>query len=120
MNELTKQQCRSRQVLTPLVPLIAPFAPHIAEELWEALGQQGTVCDAQWPEYDEKYLVENTVTRAISFNGKPRFEMTFPVDATEADIEKAVLDEERTAKYTTGHQVMKMIIRQKIVNVVIK
>ena len=120
VNELTKQQCRSRQVLTPLVPLIAPFAPHIAEELWEALGQQGTVCDAQWPEYDEKYLVENTVTRAISFNGKPRFEMTFPVDATEADIEKAVLDEERTAKYTTGHQVMKMIIRQKIVNVVIK
>ena len=75
VNELAQQKCRSREALKTLVILIAPFAPHIAEELWEALGEKGSVCDAQWPEWNEEYLVENTVKLGVAFNGKARFDM---------------------------------------------
>ena len=80
VNELGQQKCRNKELLTDLVILIAPFAPHIAEELWAALGEQGSVCDAAWPKYDEQYLKENDMQLTISFNGKARFQMTFPVD----------------------------------------
>ena len=121
VNELTQQRCRNKEILTQLVKLIAPFAPHIAEELWEALGGTGSVCDAAWPEYDEKYLVESQMQLTISFNGKARFQMQFAVDADNATIQESVLADERSQKYIDGKQVMKVIIvPKKIVNVVFK
>jgi len=121
VSELQQLKCRNRELLTDLVVLIAPFAPHIAEELWHALGNDSSVCDAQWPTFDEKYLVESSVTMGIAFNGKRRFEMQFAADATNADIEKAVMDEEKTAHYIDGKQIVKVIIVPKrMVNVVVK
>ena len=121
VGELQQLKCRNRELLTDLVVLIAPFAPHIAEELWHALGNESTVCDAQWPAYDEKYLVETTVQMGIAFNGKRRFEMQFAADADNTAIEQAVMADERTARYMEGKQVVKVIIVPKrMVNVVIK
>lgn len=120
-NELAQQKCHNRELLTKIVVLIAPFAPHIAEELWQKLGQSGSVCDAVWPEWDEKYLVEKEMQLTVSFNGKARFQMQFPVDTDNKTIESKVLSDERTAKYTEGKQVVKVIIVPKrIVNIVIK
>ena len=121
VNELAQQNCHSRELLQKLVVLIAPFAPHIAEELWEALGNEGSVCDAQWPAWEERYLVESKMQLTVSFNGKARYQKTFPMDAQNADIEKAVLEDERSGKYLEGLQVLKVIIvPKKIVNVVLK
>jgi len=121
VNELQQQKCTDKELLTDLVVLIAPFAPHIAEELWHELGNSGSVCDASWPAYDEKYLVESTVQMGIAFNGKRRFEMQFAADAGNSDIEQAVMADSRTAKYVEGKQVVKVIIVPKrMVNVVIK
>ena len=121
VNELTQQKCHNRELLTLLVKVIAPFAPHIAEELWEALGQSGSVCDATWPQYDEKYLVEDQMQLTISFNGKARFQLLFPADADNATIEETVLKDEKSLKYIGDKKVIKVIIVPKrIVNVVIK
>lgn len=121
VNELGQQKCKNKQVLEQLVVLIAPFAPHIAEELWEQLGHTTTVCDAQWPEFNEKYLVEDNMRLSISFNGKTRFTMDFPADADQKTIEEAVLADEQTQKYIDGKQIVKVIIVPKrIVNIVIK
>ena len=121
VNELSQQKCRNREVLCQMVALIAPFTPHIAEELWEALGGKGSVCDAPWPAYDEQYLVESQMQLTISFNGKARFQMQFPVDADNASIEQAVLGDERSQKYIGNKKVVKVIIvPKKIVNVVVK
>ena len=76
-NELSQQRCRNAELLRTMVVLIAPFAPHIAEELWERMGGEGSVCDAQWPEWNEEYLVEDEVQLSVTFNGKKRFDMTF-------------------------------------------
>jgi len=121
VNELTQQRCRNAEVLCSMVKLIAPFAPHIAEELWEALGGTGSVCDAPWPAYDEQYLVESQIQLTVSFNGKARFQMLFAADADNATIEAAVLADERAQKYIGEKKVMKVIIvPKKIVNVVVK
>ena len=121
VNELAQSKCHNRELLKDVVILIAPFAPHIAEELWEALGEKGSVCDAQWPAYDEKYLVENEMQLTISFNGKARYQKTFPADATNDEIQKAVLADEKSLKYMEGKSVVKVIVVPKrIVNVVIK
>lgn len=121
VNELHQLKCRNEALLTDVVGLIAPFAPHIAEELWHALGNSGSVFDACWPEYNEKYLVESTVQMGIAFNGKRRFEMQFAADADNAAVEQAVMAEPRTAKYTDGKQIVKVIIVPKrMVNVVVK
>ena len=121
VNELGQLKCHNRSLLANLVVLIAPFAPHIAEELWEALGGRGSVCDASWPQWNEQYLVESTVQLTVSFNGKARFQMDFAADADNATIEQAVLADERSAKYMGGKQVVKVIIvPRKIVNVVVK
>lgn len=121
VNELQQLKCTNGRLLADLVILMAPFAPHIAEELWHALGNEGSVCDATWPEYDEKYLVESTVQMGIAFNGKRRFEMQFAADADNAAIEQAVKTDERTARYTEGKQIMKVIIVPKrMVNIVVK
>ena len=121
INELSQQKCTSVEVMKDLVALIAPFAPHIAEELWEQLGGEGSVCDAKWPEYDEKYLVESSVTLGVAFNGKRRFEMAFAADADNKTIEESVLADERAAKYLEGQQVVKIIVVPKrMVNIVCK
>ena len=121
VNELGQQKCRNKELLKDLVILIAPFAPHIAEELWAALGEQGSVCDAAWPKYDEQYLKENDMQLTISFNGKARFQMTFPVDTPNEEIQKQVLADEKSQKYLEGFNVLKVIIvPKKIVNVVLK
>ena len=119
--ELAQMKCRNRRVLTDMVKLIAPFAPHMAEELWHLLGGEGSVCDAPWPEYDEKYLVESTVQMTVSFNGKARFQMQFAADADNKTIEDAALADERSAKYIGDKKVVKVIVvPKKIVNIVIK
>ena len=121
VSELAQQKCRNKQVLEQLVVLIAPFAPHIAEELWHVLGNETTVCDAQWPKFEPKYLVESEVQLTISFNGKARFQKKFPADATNDAIQQAVLADEQSQKYLDGKTVVKVIVvPKKIVNVVIK
>lgn len=121
VNELGQQKCNNRGLLRSLLILIAPFAPHIAEELWEAIGEKNSVCDAQWPTWDEANLTENEVQLTISFNGKARFQMTFPTDASKEDIEKAAVNDERSLKYTEGKTIVKVIVvPKKIVNIVYK
>ena len=120
-NELSQQKCHNAELLRTMVVLIAPFAPHIAEELWERMGGEGSVCDAQWPEWNEEYLVEDEVQLSVTFNGKKRFDMTFAADASQDDIQKAVLADERTARYTDGKQVIKVIVVPKrLINIVVK
>ena len=127
-SELASQKCHSRQVLEPLVVLIAPFCPHIAEELWEALGEKfpiegarGSVCDAQWPTYDEKYLVESTIKMPVQFNGKVRFTLDLPADMPKEEIEKTALTAPEAAKYLEGQQVVKtVVVPGRIINIVIK
>ena len=120
VNELTALKCNKRAILEPLVILIAPFAPHIAEELWEALGHTTTVCDAQWPVWNEDYLREDTVNYAVSFNGKVRFNLQFATDATNDEIERTVLASESAQKYIDGKTIRKVIIvPKKIVNIVL-
>lgn len=121
VGELQQQKCRSKEVLEQLVVLIAPFAPHIAEELWHTLGHTTTVCDAAWPAFDEKYLVESEMQLTISFNGKARFQKKFPADATNDAIQTAVLEDEQSQKYIGDKKVVKVIVvPKKIVNVVVK
>ena len=121
VSELSQQKCQSREVLKTLAILIAPFAPHMAEELWETLGGEGSICDAEWPVCNESYLVENEVQLTISFNGKARYQMTFPADASNEDIQKTVLADEKALKYIDGKQIVKVIVvPKKIVNIVIK
>ena len=121
VGELQQQKCRSKEVLEQLVVLIAPFAPHIAEELWHTLGHTTTVCDAAWPAFDEKYLVESEMQLTISFNGKARFQKKFPADATNDAIQAAVLENEQSQKYIGDKKVVKVIVvPKKIVNVVVK
>ena len=121
VNELSQQKCHNRDILRTLVILMAPFAPHIAEELWHALEEANSVCDAEWPEWKEEYLTEDSMKLSISFNGKTRFTLDFPADVDNASIEKTVLNDEQTQKYTEGKQIVKVIIVPKrIVNIVLK
>ncbi len=121
VGELQQTKCSNKQLLQQLIVLLAPFAPHIAEELWHQLGNTTTVCDAQWPVCNEEYLVENNMQLTVSFNGKARFQMTFPVDADNETVKNAVLNDEKSQKYLEGKQVIKVIVvPKKIVNVVIK
>ena len=121
VNELGQQKCTNRELLKKMIVLIAPFAPHMAEELWEQMGGQGSVCDAEWPAWEESYLVENEVQLTVSFNGKARFQMTFPADTTKEDIEKAALADERSQHYIDGKTIVKIIVvPKKIINIVCK
>ncbi|MGI6233041.1 MAG: leucine--tRNA ligase [Prevotella sp.] len=121
VNELTQQKCHNRELLRDLVILIAPFAPHIAEELWHQLGEQKSVCDAEWPTWNEQYLVESEMQLTVSFNGKARYQKTFPADASKDDIEKATLADERSNKYISGKNIVKVIVvPKKIINIVVK
>lgn len=120
VNELTDLKCNKRAILEPLTVLIAPYAPHIAEELWSLLGHKQTVCDAKWPLHNDEYLVESTFTCPVSFNGKMRFTLDIPLNLAQADMEKMVLENENTLKYLEGKQPRKIIIvPNKIVNIVV-
>ena len=120
VNELSGLKCNKRSVLADLAKVIAPFAPHTAEELWSSLGNAGTVCDAAWPKFNEEYLKEDSITYSISFNGKTRFTMDFPVDATQQQIQDAVLANEKAQSYINGQTIRKVIVvPRKIVNIVL-
>jgi len=119
-NELTALKCNKRAVLQDFVVVLSPFAPHIAEELWHRLGNTSTVCDARFPDYNEEYLKENTLTYAISFNGKTRFSLNIPADMPREEIERTVLANENSLKWTEGKEPKKIIVVPgKIVNIVI-
>ena len=121
VGELAQQRCNARVILEPLIVLLAPFTPHIAEELWHLMGHETTVCDAQWPAFNEEYLKEDTVTMGVSFNGKTRFTLDFPADATKDAIEQEVMQSQQAKKYLEGMQVVKVIVvPRKIVNIVLK
>jgi leucyl-tRNA synthetase len=120
VNELTDLKCHKREILEPLATILSPFAPHLSEELWHSLGHGGTVCDAQWPEWEEKFLIESTVTYPVSFNGKMRFKIDLPADMDRKVIEEAVLAHEQAKKWIGDKTVRKVIVvPKKIVNVVI-
>jgi leucyl-tRNA synthetase len=119
VNELTAQKCRSRQVLEPLAVLISPYAPHLAEELWSLLGHSQSVAFAEFPVYEQKYVVESTKAYPISFNGKMRFTMELSLDLNKEQIEEVVMGDERTKKYLDGRTPKKVIVVPgKIVNIV--
>lgn len=121
VNELTSHRCRSRQVLQSFLVLLTPFAPHIAEELWHALGNTTTICDAQWPQAEERYLKADTQTYAVSFNGKARFTITVAAGTERADVERLALSNSAATKWLEGKQIVKIIVVPgKIVNVVVK
>ena len=122
VNELTALKCHSREVLEPLAVVLAPFAPHVSEELWHnALGHDTTVCDACWPEWNEEYLRESSVNYAVSFNGKARFNISVPADMSKEEVEKTALGNEQAAKWLDGKTIVKVIVVPgKIVNVVVK
>ncbi len=122
VNELAKQNCHSREVLANLLVVIAPFAPHVAEELWHsAIGNDTTICDAQWPKWNEDYLKESTVNYPVSFNGKPRFNITVDASTPAPEVQKMALEHESAAKWLDGKTVVKVIVVPgKIVNVVVK
>lgn len=120
VNELTQQKCHSAEVLSQLLLVLAPFAPHVTEELWHALGNDSTIFDAAWPSHDEKYLVEKNLKYAVSFNGKARFTMEVPADMPPAEVEKMALSHEGAAKWLEGKTVRKVIVVPgKIVNIVV-
>ena len=121
VNELTDLKCSKREVLEQLIVLLSPFAPHIAEELWEALGHKESITYAAFPEYVEAYTVENSCTYAVSFNGKTRFTVDLPVDMSREDVDAHVRGLEQTAKYVAGGNIVKVIVVPgKIVNIVVK
>ncbi|NLD23006.1 MAG: leucine--tRNA ligase [Bacteroidales bacterium] len=120
INELTALKCNKRSILSQFIICLAPFAPHISEELWHVLGNNTTVCDANWPELNEDYLVEDTFPYSISFNGKSRFVLEFPSDATNTEIEEVVLNHQNSQKWIEGKIPKKVIIvPKKIVNIVV-
>jgi len=121
VNELSAMKVSSRAILEPLLVLLAPFAPHITEQLWHsALGRETSVCDASWPAFDEKYLKESAVTYAVSFNGKVRFSISMPVEASKEEVEKAALSDPAAAKWLDGKTIRKIIVVPgKIVNIVV-
>ncbi|WP_431156795.1 leucine--tRNA ligase [Winogradskyella poriferorum] len=119
VNELTAQKCTSKQILEPLLILISPYAPHIAEELWEALGYAESISTAPFPRFEEKHLVESSKNYPISFNGKMRFTLELPLDMSKEDIEKTVLAYDKTQEQLQGRTPKKVIVVPgKIVNIV--
>ncbi len=121
VNELYDLKCNKREILEPLIILLSPFVPHIAEELWAALGHEDSITFASFPEYVEAYTIENTCTYAVSFNGKTRFTVELPLDMAREDVDAHVRGLEQTAKYVAGGNILKVIVVPgKIVNIVVK
>ncbi|MBI2271280.1 MAG: class I tRNA ligase family protein [Bacteroidetes bacterium] len=119
VNELTEQKCNKRLILEPLTILIAPYAPHIAEELWSLLGHKESITYAKFPDYNEEYMVDDSFAYPVSFNGKTRFKLELPLSMGIQEIEKEVLSSEEAIKYLEGKTPKKVIIvPKKIVNIV--
>ncbi|GAL79653.1 leucyl-tRNA synthetase [Algibacter lectus] len=119
VNELTTQKCTSKAVLEPLLVLLSPYAPHIAEELWSQLGNSESISIAAFPEFDSSHLVESSKNYPISFNGKMRFTLELPMDMSKDEIEKTVLAHEKTQEQLAGRTPKKVIVVPgKIVNIV--
>ena len=120
VNELTSLKCKSKAILEQVLVVLAPFAPHITEELWHTLGNNTTICDAEWPVHNEEYLKEANVTYAVSFNGKARYNIEVPVDTPREEVEKLALEHESAAKWIDGKSIRKIIVvPNKIVNIVV-
>ncbi len=120
VNELTEQECCHREALEPLSILLAPYAPHMAEELWTKLGHEGSVTDANWPEWNEDYLIEKSFSYPVQFNGKVRFKIDLPLDMSQDSVKKEVLDHEKAAQYLEGKEPRKVIVVPgRIINVVV-
>ena len=120
VNELTSMKCRAREVYEPLVVLLAPFAPHIAEELWHVLGHDTTVCDAEWPTWNEDYLKESMVKYTVLFNGKPRYNIEVPAGTAQDEVQRIALSDAGAERWLDGKQPKKVIVvPNKIVNVVV-
>ncbi|MFQ9317057.1 leucine--tRNA ligase [uncultured Dysgonomonas sp.] len=120
VNELTSLKCSKKAILQELVTLLAPFAPFVSEELWSALGNTTSVCDAKWPTFNEEYLAEDSFKYGVAFNGKVRFELEFSADAVQADVEKAVLSHELAQKWLDGKTPKKVVfVPKKMINVVL-
>ena len=121
VNELGQLKCSNSDVLGQLVVLLAPFAPHLAEELWEALGEKGSVCAAAFPEYNPAYTVEDSVTYPVQFNGKMRFTVEQPKSASPTEVEAFIRNAPQTAKYVGEGNIVKVIVVPgRIINVVVK
>ncbi|RLD39930.1 MAG: leucine--tRNA ligase, partial [Bacteroidetes bacterium] len=119
-NELTDLKCHKRGILEPLAIILSPYAPHIAEELWKALGHSPSISQVPFPKYDEKYLIENTFDYPVSFNGKMRFKLSLPADMPKDEVEKAAIEAEEAQKWIAGKTVRKIIVVPKrIINVVV-
>lgn len=120
VNELTSLKCSKKAILKELITLLAPFAPFVSEQLWSALGNTTSVCDAQWPTFNEEYLAEDSFKYGVAFNGKVRFELDFSADAVQADVEKAVLSHELAQKWLDGKTPKKVVfVPKKMINVVL-
>lgn len=120
VNELNQLKSHNREVLMQYITLLAPFAPHISEELWHVLGNEGTVCDAKWPVHNDEYLKEDKVTYAVSFNGKARYNIEVPADMPQKDVEEKALSHELAQKWIDGKTIRKIIVvPRKIVNIVV-
>ena len=120
VNELTSMKCRAREIYEPLVVLLAPFTPHIAEELWHVLGHETTVCDAQWPTWNEDYLKESTIKYTVLFNGKPRYNIEVPAGTAQDEVQRIALSDAGAERWLDGKQPKKVIVvPNKIVNVVV-
>ena len=120
VNELTSLKCSKKAILKELITLLAPFAPFVSEELWSALGNTTSVCDAKWPAFNEEYLAEDSFKYGVAFNGKVRFELEFSADAVQADVEKAVLSHELAQKWLDGKTPKKVVfVPKKMINVVL-
>ena len=121
LNELTKLKTSSKEVKDTLTVLIAPFCPHMAEELWEMSGHTGTVCDAKWPEFNEDYLKEDSMKMMVAFNGKARFQMEFPVGTAQQAIIDAAMADPQSQKWLEGFQVVKtIVVPGKMINIVLR
>jgi leucyl-tRNA synthetase len=120
VNELTDLKCHKKEILQPLLILLAPYAPHIAEELYHALGNNSTIIDAAYPELEKKYLIESEKEYPISINGKMRTTITISLDASEAEVERIALDNEIVQKWLEGRSPKKIIfVKNKMVNIVV-
>ena len=121
VNELSAADCHKREILEPLCVLLSPFAPHIAEELWEQLGHRDSIAFARFPEYVAAYTVEDSVTYPVQFNGKMRFTVDLPKSAAPAEVEAAVRGMEQTAKWVGDQQIVKVVVVPgRIINIVVK
>ena len=119
VNELTSLDCHSREILSPLTLLLSPFAPHLAEEMWEKLGNPSTLVDHPYPVVNESYLIEDTKNYPVSFNGKMRFTIPLALSLDQEEIKKAVLEDERTVDYLQGKVPKKwIVVPNKIINIV--